>query len=146
MPTSSWSDPNEPHPADAFCLNLLATKEHREARAWLAEASATSLRTIGEQSPRDSRTIVDALYRDGAVDVQAVDIDQDPRLGETTNVLVVKLPAEAELRAKLFKHEGRIARSNGFDPQGDTGQTLMFLFKFNLSLLQFVKQLFRGRG
>lgn len=144
MPSPSEPGPEAAHPQDAFCRNLLATKEHREAREWLTEGPDGAPRTIGEQSAADSRAIVDALYRDGAVDVQAVDIDRHPALGETTNILIVTLPADPGQRAKLFAYEARIARSEGFDPEGDQGQRLMFLFKFKLSPVQLLGQLVRG--
>src|SRR5947207_2002493 len=91
---------------DRLCLDLLKEPaRHRDARKWMREARAKDIRIVGEQPPDDSRQIVDTLYKVGALDVQVVDVEDLPGLGQTTNTLVVSLPAEPAARQKLFRFE-----------------------------------------
>lgn len=60
---------------DPFCRELLQTKTHREALAWVKESREHDIRTIGEQSPEESSKIVERLYHDGAERAWAVDLE-----------------------------------------------------------------------
>jgi hypothetical protein len=117
---------------DTFCRELLDTKTHREALAWVKESKDRDIRTIGEQSPEKSLKIVERLYQEGAERVWAVDLEIYPNEGQSTNTLVVELPTGPKLRKKLFLLEARVAASGGFDPVSDDGQHYMFLFKFKM--------------
>lgn len=136
-------EPGSGKEADSFCSDLLAKKNHKEARQWLNEAIKSDIRTIGEQNSSGSRKIVERLYNMGAVNVEAVDIDKVAGYGETTNVLIVQLPDDPAKRMKLFSYEAKISSANGFDPTSDDGQKYMFLFKFKL---QFFTAIFRMLG
>jgi hypothetical protein len=117
---------------DAFCRDLLQKKSHREALSWVSESSEGNIRTIGEQTPKESLAIVKRLYEQGAKQVWAVDLEVYPNEGQSTNTLIVELPEQAELRKQLFHLEGRVAASEGFDPVSDNGQHYLFLYKFKL--------------
>jgi hypothetical protein len=137
----SWLlDPGEGARQDTFCRDMLRKKDHREARAWLSEGKS---RNLGEQTPEDSRAIVEKIYALGALDVQAVEIERYPTGEESSNYLVVKLPADPGKRKGLFRFEARTAWSQGFDSIGDGGQQWMFLGKFKLSLWQTLGYLIR---
>ncbi len=128
------AEPGSGRGADAFCLDLLAKKSHREALSWVSESNAGDFRTVGEQSPAESLKIVKRLYTNGAKKVWAVDLEIYPGEGQSTNILIVELPDQKELRANLFLLEARCAASGGFDPVSDDGQHYMFLYKFKLPL------------
>jgi len=117
---------------DPFCRKLLDTKTHREALEWVKESKGRDIRTIGEQSPEESLKTVERLYQEGAERVWAVDLEIYPNGGQSTNNLVIELPADPKLRGKLFRLETRVAASEGFDPVSDDGQHYMFLYKFKL--------------
>ena len=117
---------------DPFCRELLQTKTHREALAWVKESREHDIRTIGEQSPEESSKIVERLYHDGAERAWAVDLEIYPNEGQSTNILVVELPTDPGGRKKLFRLEARVAASEGFDPVSDDGQHYMFLYKFKI--------------
>src|SRR5580704_16744171 len=68
---------------DPFCCNLLASKTHREALAWVKESKDHDIRTIGEQSPEASLKIVERLYQEGAEQVWAVDLETYPNEGQS---------------------------------------------------------------
>jgi len=129
---------------DEFCLKLLAEKPHREARAWLAEDRPADMRNLGEQSPDESRRIVEDLYGRGAVDVQAVGIDKAPD-GQSANILIVRLPDLPEKRRGLFALGDDLASSQGFDGTPDVGQHHLFLWKFKASLGQMLTRIRTGR-
>lgn len=126
-------EPGSGRKQDPFCRNLLQTKTHREALEWVSESRDHDIRTIGEQDPAESLKIVKRLYADGARQVSAVDLELYPGEGQSTNVLIVELPNDAESRKKLFNLEARVAASEGFDPVSDDGQHYMFLYKFKLA-------------
>lgn len=136
-------EPGSGKEADSFCSNILAKKNHKEARQWLNEATKSDIRTIGEKNSSGSRNIVERLYNMGAVNVEAADIDRVTGYGETTNVLIVQLPDDPVKRKKLFSYEAKISSANGFDPTSDDGQKYMFLFKFTLP---FFTAIFRTLG
>jgi hypothetical protein len=100
--------------------------------AWVKESKDHDIRTIGEQSPEESLNIVERLYQQGAERVWAVDLENYPNEGQSTNNLVIELPTDPKLRQQLFLLEGRVAARGGFDPVSDDGQHYMFLYKFKL--------------
>jgi hypothetical protein len=112
---------------------LLAKKSHREALSWVSESRNGDIRTIGEQTPTESLAIVKRLYKEGAKQVQVVDLEIYPNEGQSTNILIVELPEQTELRKHLFHLEARVAASEGFNPVSDDGQHYMFLYKFKLT-------------
>ncbi len=119
---------------DPFCEKLLQdSKNKREALQWINESRSGDVRTLGEQSPEKSAAFVRNLYTSGAKQVWAVDIESDPQLGQSTNILIVELPVDRDARMKLFKIEDDVAASGGFDPVSDEGQHYMFLSKFKSS-------------
>lgn len=109
---------------DAFCLEQLCGPNKAEARSWLAGDAA---RNLGEHEPADSRVIVEDLYRRGAIEVIAVEIESGLD-AETSNSLVVILPADPALRAQVFAFQD--AYESEFDPTPDEGQKYLFLYKF----------------
>src|SRR5262245_16396964 len=87
----SAPEPGSGRRQDEHCQRVLNEGKHQEARAWLAQSKAGDLRNIGEQTPAESRAIVERLYSLGALDVQAAVIS--PRSGgEWSNILIVQLP------------------------------------------------------
>jgi|HubBroStandDraft_6_1064221.scaffolds.fasta_scaffold112877_2 hypothetical protein len=117
---------------DPFCRKLLDSKTHREALAWVKESKDHDIRTIGEQSPEESMKAVERLYHEGAERVWAVDVENYPNEGQSTNNLVIELPTDPKFRKKLFRLEAHVAASGGFDPVSDDGQHYMFFYKFKL--------------
>jgi hypothetical protein len=130
---------------DAFSLRILAENKHREARAWIGEGKPGDERNLGEQTPAESRAIVDDLYLRGAVDVQVVGAQNVTGFGQTSNILVVQLPTDRAARGRLFDREGELARNEGFDGAFDEGQRYLFLYKFKMTIGQMARALLRGR-
>jgi hypothetical protein len=126
---------------DRFCRTMLATDPHREARAWLAESKQGDERNLGEKAVPDSRQIVETLYRLGATDVQAIDVQRQPGWGESTNRLIVALPDDPGRRRELLAYGEELASSQGFDGVPDEGQRYMFLYKFKLGLRDLLRRL-----
>jgi hypothetical protein len=118
---------------ERLCRRLLAIHPHREARVWLQQGKDGDQRNLGEQTPEDSRAVVDTLYRLGVTDVQAVDIGQEPGWGESCNTLVAALPGDPRLRRQILRYADEQAASQGFDGVPDEGQRHVLLYKFKLS-------------
>jgi hypothetical protein len=112
---------------DSFCESFLRSANKKEARAWLNEAQGDAGRTLGEMDTPTSLSVILELYGIGAEEVTAVEI-KPAGCGETTDTLIVTLPAEKERREDLFAWEKEHAESNGFDPVKDEGQKYLFLF------------------
>lgn len=94
---------------------LVHASHDTEAREWLA----TPEHRVGTRSGRSSRSLVENVYRCGAVKAWLIDIDP---LGQTAGGLVLELPRRREQRIRLFAWAGREARKQGFDPEVDIGQ------------------------
>ena len=109
-------------------LRKLATKPNsREALKWLAEASAESARLLGLcGTTAKSLKLVKKLYALGARKVVAADVKHHD-WGEDSGILILTLPRDSKLRAKLFREEARWARAGGFDKPKDLKQTFMLL-------------------
>jgi len=113
---------------DAYLQKVLSSTPHKaEALAWLGQKDGKA-RTIGdgEQEEAASLRLVQDLYRRGAAEVTAIDIDTDAHI-ETTSTLIIKLPSDMVARKKVFQVEGKIARLGGFDPSADEGQHYIML-------------------
>jgi hypothetical protein len=84
-------------------------------------------RTLGEdETTADSIQLVEEIYAAGAVHVLAVEIDSYDE-GENTGKLVIELPANAQDREMVLQIAGKIAESQGFDPESDNGQKYVFV-------------------
>jgi hypothetical protein len=111
---------------DSFCENLLRSANKKEALVWVTEAQGIADRTLGEMDVPASLAVIRELYGMGADEVTAVEI-QAAGCGETSDILIVTLPAEKQKREALFAWEEEHAESNGFDPVKDEGQRYLFL-------------------
>ena len=113
---------------DAYLQSILQKTPHKqEALSWLKQGDSKE-RTIGdgEQDAAASLRLVQDLYRHGALEVIAVDIDVDTHL-ETTSTLIVRLPAEAAARQAVFRDEAEAGRAGGFEASADEGQSYVML-------------------
>jgi hypothetical protein len=119
----------DPAEHDRWCEQLMAKGKSAEARAWFEEGDAKGeLRTVYEFDNVRTHTIIQELYDLGAAKVTATDIDSEPGFGETTDVLIVALPQDAEHRAKLFRYENRHSGFFGLGGVSDQGQKYLFLW------------------
>ena len=115
---------------DAYLTQLLQNSPHQhEALSWLQRKDGKE-RTIGESSedmdaPASLRFVQD-LYKRGATQVTAIDIESNAHM-ESTSTLIIKLPAEAGERAAVFQVEAKIAQQGGTDPEPDQGQQYIML-------------------
>lgn len=115
-PASEW----ERNKHDAFINKFLCQPNRGEARQWLAGDDS---RNIGEMTPEESREFIEEGYKAGATKILAVEID-----GNTTNCLIVYLPAVGPKRKKVFEWNGQSAQKSGFDPYEDWGQNELFAY------------------
>jgi hypothetical protein len=103
-----------------FVAELRAQGVQAEARAWL---SSSEDRYLGEMTPRESIEVVEAGYRAGARRITAINVERD-----TTNCLLVEVPARGKGRAGVFEWSAELAKISGFDPDDDWGQGELFIF------------------
>ncbi len=106
---------------------LRDTPRKQEALAWMEQKDGEE-RTIGD-ADRDevaSLRLVKDLYRRGAEDVTAIDIEANTQW-ESTSTLIVKLPQDAVARKRVFQVDAKTARQSGFDPTADEGQHYLML-------------------
>jgi len=91
-----------PEENDAYCEQLISEGKSAEALAWSREASDEKWRTIYEYDNARSAAIIEEIYELGAQKVVAADIDSDPDIGETTDVLIVTLPNDANNEQSFY--------------------------------------------
>jgi hypothetical protein len=117
----------------AVVKKLLADRSATEARAWLQQQDGI-VRTLGESDDTAAAlSLVEAFYSAGAVRVIASQIGRHEREDlegtssyENTGHLVVELSLEPERRRAVFRLAGKLARSLGFDPTPDKGQSHVY--------------------
>jgi len=106
---------------------MLATKT-APAREWLRESNAVSSRTLGEMDTELSIDLVEHLRALGATEVLAVQIESSDSIpGQTTNHLVVALPADLPARARVFAFTNAYSKDQGFEREPDWGQTHLYV-------------------
>lgn len=115
-PISEW----ERHKHEEFINKFLRQPNRSEVRQWLA---GDENRNIGQMTPEESREFIEEGYEAGATKILAVEIEED-----TTNCLIVYLPASGPKRKKVFEWNGQSAQKSGFDPYEDWGQNELFAY------------------
>ena len=90
-------------------------------------ATPKHFRSLGEHdSTEESIALVEELYAAGAAKVLAVDIDRDDD-GDNTGKLLIELSDDSADRNTVLTIAGKIAESQGFDAESDTGQRHVFV-------------------
>jgi hypothetical protein len=105
---------------EEFIAKFRIQPNQSEAREWLA---GDENRNLGEMAPEESREVIEAGYKAGAVKIIAVEIQ-----GESTNCLIVELPEKGIKRKRVFEWDNELAQQSGFDPDDDWGQNELFMF------------------
>ena len=114
-------------PQDEFVERFLGLPNTKEALGWLEGSTRKKPHTLGEdESTANAIQLVEEIYAAGAVQVLAVEIDSYDE-GENTGKLVIELPANAQDREMVLGIAGKIAESQGFDPEPDNGQRYVFV-------------------
>ena len=110
-----------------FIKQFLGASDTQEALGWLRGGSEANFRSIGElETNEESIELVELIYRAGATEVLAVEIDEFTE-GQNTGKLVIRLPDTVAQRQRLFEWAGTLAEQQGLDPEPDTGQQYLFL-------------------
>jgi hypothetical protein len=106
---------------------LIESPESKEALQWL-QGGAPGSRTLGELNTTEaSLSLTKELYSLGAVQVIVVEVDTYDSGEENTGKLVISLPEDQIVRARLFAWNAEHAREMGFDPDKDVGQKHLLL-------------------
>lgn len=96
------------------------------AMEWLKASTPGTTRTLGEMNAAKSISLVRALQEAGAVDVFAVDIDEDPKGNQHADKLVVVMPTNQkdrqQIRAKCTQKKLVIS------PENETGHSHLAIF------------------
>jgi hypothetical protein len=113
---------------DEFITKFRANPNQAEARQWLATGPAGAIRTLGEMDLDGSLEVVEEGYTAGAQKIIAVNIQSDNEKNETTDHLIVEIPAKGLKRKRAFEWVNELAQQSGFDPEDDWGQGELFIF------------------
>lgn len=118
---------------DIWCAGLIAAPDAKEARSWIASGPDRGLAfvTLGDlETNEDSLVLVEEAYSLGAVVVTAVEITDYPEIDgglESTDYLVLELPANPAERAALFEWADEIAEEFDYESEVDYGQKFLFV-------------------
>ena len=111
-----------------FIRDLLGRPNKAEAFRWLDDCTEESYRTVGElETNEQSIDLVCEIYKSGASEVIAVDIDTYPDGGQNTGRLVIKLPDDAEKRRSVFAWCERWSNRQGLTVGEDAGQEYLYV-------------------
>lgn len=105
-----------------------------EARAWLsANANPYALASNRFESTAAALAFVDTLYALGADTVFVTNVQEDSLWvreegGPYADALWIRVPADAARRRELFAIAARETEHEGFAPEADRGQTLLYLW------------------
>ena len=113
---------------ERFIREMLEKPNKAEAFSWLDECTDDSFRTVGESETNEqSIDLIHEIYKAGAVEVTAVEIDKYPDGDENTGKLVITLPDEPEKRRRVLEWCSRISQVQGFAAHEDYGQRHVFV-------------------
>lgn len=120
---------------DRITRKLLADPNRQEVLTWLRGAGEGEHRTLGILADTQrSIALAEEIYRAGASEVWAVEIESSVReyvdgteRHQGTGKLVLKLPADPELRRRVFEWERRHANALGLEGRRDEGQEYLFV-------------------
>lgn len=117
------ANPERAAKLEEFCRKLFADGNAVDA----IQPTREGHMTLGERNKRSSRSLIDTLTKYGAGPIWACHVQEcEPGLANSGD-LVLQLPSDGALRAKLLGYMGKLAREQGFDPDVDDGQTLGYL-------------------
>jgi hypothetical protein len=104
---------------------LLSTRT-ATALEWLNTNSPDATKTLGKMNTTKSVGFVTALRLDGAVDVLAVDIDEDRAGNQHADKLVVVLPTDQTKRQAIRKQCAR--KKFEISPETESGHSHLAVF------------------
>ena len=113
---------------DAYYEQMMSVGKSAEALAWAREATDEDRRTIDEYENDRTLEIIEEIYQRGAAKVTAVEIDVDPGIGETTDILIVTLPEDPSQRAEVLKCRSLLPQWTGIGGTADRGQKYLMLW------------------
>jgi hypothetical protein len=99
----------------------LLSRRTANAVEWLKESASDATRSLGELNNSKSVLLVNALREAGAVDVLAVDIDEDAKGNQQAGKLVIVMPKDQKKRRAIREKCAR--RKIVFSPENETGQS-----------------------
>jgi hypothetical protein len=105
-----------------------AMPNQAEARQWLAASPSGTIRTIGELDEEGTRETIEEGYAAGTQKIIVAAIESDEDKNETSNQLIVEIPAKGSKRKRVFEWVNELGQQSGFDPEDDWGQAELFIF------------------
>ncbi len=113
--------------ADDLCLRLLENPNKKEVLSWLRAGRMQGC-TLGELATTDaSIKLAEEIYKAGAIEVTAVEIDGEAGQFQNTGKLVIKLSDDKQARERIFSWNAKNAESLGFDADKDSGQKYLYV-------------------
>jgi hypothetical protein len=110
---------------ERLIARLLSTRT-ANALKWLETSTANSTKNLGELSNAKSIALVTAFQNAGAVDVLAVDIDEDRKGNQHADKLVIVLPTDQKQRQAIRKM--CVRRKLVVSPENETGHSHLAIF------------------
>lgn len=110
---------------ERIIARLLSTRT-ANALEWLNTNSPDSTKTLGKLNAAKSVAFATALHDAGAVDVLAVDIDEDRAGNQNADKLVIFLPTDQTRREAIRKYCTR--RNCEISPENETGNSHLAVF------------------
>lgn len=110
---------------ERIIARLLSTRT-ANALEWLNTNSPESTKTLGKLNVAKSVAFATALHDAGAVDLLAVDIDEDRAGNQNADKLVIFLPTDQTKRQAIRRHCTR--RKCEISPENETGHSHLAVF------------------
>lgn len=110
---------------ERLVARLLSTRT-ANALEWLKASSANSNRTLGKLNGAKSISLVTSLSEAGAVDILAVDIDEDRAGNQNADKLIVVLPTDQTQRQAIRKK--CVRRKLELSPESESGHSHLAIF------------------
>ena len=120
-------DPESRQKISDLIDKLIRNKDKHEALAWLRGSKTGSYRYISEWTNKKSVAWIKTLYEAGAPEAWAVEFARNAGY-ESITVLIVMLPTDGVVRAKVFDFANAQIQAEGFDPEDDYGQLHLYLW------------------
>lgn len=108
-----------------YCREIIGAGVTMSGHEYLERYSHGNL---GETTPEVAQAHIEAAYSLGSPNVLICEIEEVDSTVATSDHLLVELPKDPEIRAKIFSFCARIETMSGCDPDEDVGQAYCYVW------------------
>ena len=113
---------------DLAFVNIRLATTREDALSWIRNNTDAPTRSLGEMATEESIVFINTLYELGTECVYVTDLESLDNADHSAKHLLVRLPATANQRRRIFEFANGFISDRGFDEEADNGQTFLYIY------------------